>query len=149
MAMREPCPVTIEKLDMLAKERRRNEGAKGQLRGHTAEMRVLTLLRSSLPRGITDVRLSSRREDAKGIDIVLTSSAGYLFLQIKCSNGGKRSFAKKHRRPIIAVVVVSKDINDDGLYRILNSKIQNLRRTIHKIRRKQHQKKKVKLALLK
>ena len=51
-------------------------------------------------------RADTRAEDHDGIDVVVESDVGKLFLQVKSSRTGKSAFAQRRRRAHVAVVVV-------------------------------------------
>ena len=58
-------------------------------------------------------RLATFEEDQKGIDVVVTTDVGKLFLQIKSSLRGKKKFENKQRRfPIAVVVIYDKEANE-------------------------------------
>jgi hypothetical protein len=55
---------------------------------------------------MTSARAATRTEDHDGIDVVVESDVGKLFLQVKSSRAGKVAFAERRRRAQVAVVVV-------------------------------------------
>jgi hypothetical protein len=58
-------------------------------RGRDAEHRVLAALLEWPPAWVLSARLATRDEDRRGIDIVVVSDVGELFLQVKASKGGE------------------------------------------------------------
>lgn len=70
------------------------------------------------PPWLLSARHASRAEDRAGIDIVLETDVGRLYLQVKSSTRGMLGFLEKKRwRPRIAVVVVRRDDRDDVVLR--------------------------------
>ena len=76
-------------------------------RGRARERHVLAAcgLRAR-PAWMRDVRPATRREDHRGIDIVIESDVGKLFVQVKSSLLGKSKFERRRRSARVVVVVV-------------------------------------------
>lgn len=81
-------------------------------RGDVAEERVLRLLtHGKLPAWLLSARRTRKNsaEDRQGADIVCTSDAGDLRLQVKSSEGGARNFERRRKHlpglRLVAVVV--------------------------------------------
>jgi hypothetical protein len=51
-------------------------------------------------------RAATRAEDNRGIDIVVDSDVGKLYLQVKSSRAGRAGFAERHPHLRAAVVIV-------------------------------------------
>jgi hypothetical protein len=76
-------------------------------RGRTSEDRVLEALElPSRPAWMSGVRRATPAEDRAGIDVVVESDVGKLFVQVKSSRGGKAAFAQRRRSARVGVVVV-------------------------------------------
>jgi hypothetical protein len=76
-------------------------------RGRENEARVLDACQlPSRPVWMHSARAATREEDADGIDVVIESDIGKLYVQVKSSRGGKAAFLQKRRRALVAVVVV-------------------------------------------
>ncbi len=82
-------------------------GKESLKRGKTSERHVLEALAlPSRPAWMTGVRRATKAEDAAGIDVVVESDVGKLFVQVKSSRGGKAAFLERRRSARVAVVVV-------------------------------------------
>jgi len=87
--------------------RREEERAIARARGRRNEERALAACRSAArPEWMKSARLAAHREDHAGIDLVLETDVGQLFLQVKSSMTGKVKFESVRRKHRIAVVVV-------------------------------------------
>lgn len=76
-------------------------------RGRTSEQRVLEACQlPARPGWMKSARAATRTEDHDGIDVVVESDVGKLFVQVKSSRRGKADFEEKRRRARVAVVVV-------------------------------------------
>jgi hypothetical protein len=79
----------------------------GRKRGRVSETRVLEALAlASRPEWMRAVRKASHTEDHAGIDVVVESDVGKLFVQVKSSREGKVAFLERRRTARVAVVVV-------------------------------------------
>jgi hypothetical protein len=82
-------------------------GKIGTHRGRTNEERVLHACRlASRPPWMKSARRATRAEDHDGIDVVVESDVGKLYVQVKSSRRGKAEFQERRRRARVAVVVV-------------------------------------------
>jgi hypothetical protein len=82
-------------------------GNEARKRGRTSEERVLEALElPSRPAWMGAVRKATPAEDHAGIDVVVESDVGKLFVQVKSSRGGKAAFGKRRRSARVGVVVV-------------------------------------------
>jgi hypothetical protein len=76
-------------------------------RGRRSEERALAACRSAArPSWIKTARPAAHDEDQAGIDLVLETDVGRLFVQVKSSMTGKAHFEAVPRKHRIAVVVV-------------------------------------------
>jgi hypothetical protein len=73
----------------------RNPGNVSGKRRELATMERIVALKPLLS-WILDVRLATKEEDAKGIDIVLTTAHGKLFVQVKSGKAQAREWRKKY-----------------------------------------------------
>jgi len=79
----------------------------GSERGRANEHHALeACLLPTRPAWMTSARAATRAEDHDGIDVVVASDVGKLFVQVKSSRTGKAAFAARRRRAHVAVVVV-------------------------------------------
>jgi hypothetical protein len=86
-------------------------------KGRRAETRALEAVKRITKSWMRSVRAASLKEDAAGIDIVVESDVGKLYLQVKSSKGSAKSFAKRPRRQHIEIIVVPIDLTDTILDR--------------------------------
>lgn len=114
-------------------------------KGYENQKRFLRILRDHLecnPRPVPwvyAIRQASDREDRRwGIDYVILSDVGDLFLQIKSSEEAKAAFEDETRRrwkrgiriAILRVVVVNDALTDDQIFRSARKELRDLRRTV-------------------
>lgn len=111
------------------------------------EQRLVDILRQFLehslnrPPWFIDAQLGTLVQDREGIDVVITSDVGPLFLQVKSSDIFKRKFESEHTRrrrsgqrtAIIEVVIVNDRLTDDQVLRAALSALRCLYRevTVH------------------
>lgn len=77
---------------------------------------------------IDGVRLATAREDHTGIDLVVTTDVGPLYLQVKSSRAGMKQFMRHGRRKaMIALVRCNENVSDTRLDRDTLNKLQGLR----------------------
>ncbi len=82
-------------------------GKDAKKRGRTNETRVIEALAlPTRPPWMRSVRRGTKAEDHAGIDVVVESDVGKLFVQVKSSRGGKAAFLERRRRARVAIVVV-------------------------------------------
>ncbi len=82
-------------------------GKDAKKRGRRSEHWVLEALAlPARPSWIRSARKATPAEDHAGIDAVVESDVGKLFVQVKSSRGGKAAFLERRRSARIAVVVV-------------------------------------------
>jgi hypothetical protein len=87
-------------------------------RGRSSEKRLLTAcLLPGRPEWMRAARRATKQEDHDGIDVVVESDVGKLFIQVKSSRRGKVAFEQRARRARIAVVVVARDDGPEKLLR--------------------------------
>lgn len=107
-------------------------------RGRNNEQRVLDALTARQERlapWLGDVRLATPDEDARGIDIVVTTQdLGPLYLQVKSSRTGAERFHAKKRPALIATVVAHSDVDEDTLFRRAEQVLLTLRSQLRKMR---------------
>lgn len=83
-------------------------GEAAQALGRANEARLLEAVQYLRERHawILGVRQAAQEEDAKGIDLVVTTDVGELYLQSKSSKAAAVDFMQKRRKLLIAAVVV-------------------------------------------
>jgi hypothetical protein len=96
----------------------RQFGKVANQRGRGNEKRVLdACLLAARPGWMQAARLATREEDHDGIDVVIESDVGKLYVQVKSSRRGKAAFLESDRRARVAVVVVRTGDSQEALLR--------------------------------
>ena len=82
-------------------------------KGLSREKKFLRALRPPYrpPSWIYEVRPATRKEDTRGIDVVVLTDVGNIYIQVKSSERAKRKFLEKRRSTMIEVIVVSSSDN--------------------------------------
>lgn len=114
----------------------RKLGHLGNERGRKAEVRlckfveqIAVLPDAALGRPwVYSARLATREEDRRGIDVVVSTDVGPLYLQSKSSSKDAQRFRAK-RRPILVEVVVAA-AQDDTLMRRVRFALDRLRASV-------------------
>lgn len=97
----------------------------GALRGRRSEQAVINAARhSTMPAWIRSVRAAYHWEDAQGIDVVVETDDGELYLQVKSSPKGAARFDPRGR-PI--GVVVAGDAEPEVVRRRVLAALERLR----------------------
>lgn len=61
------------------------------------------------------IRRATREEDHRGIDAVVSSDVGNLYIQIKSSRAGRARFESRRRRSPVGVVIVRSGESPEGI----------------------------------
>ena len=98
-------------------------GKLGSERGRANEHHALeACFLPTRPAWMMSARAATHAEDHDGIDVVVESDVGKLFVQVKSSRTGKAAFAERRRRAHVAVVVVkSGDTLEEILRRVVGA----------------------------
>jgi hypothetical protein len=103
-------------------------GKDAKKRGRTNEARVLEALAlPARPTWMLSVRKGTKSEDHAGIDVVVDSDVGKLFVQVKSSRGGKVAFLGRRRSARIAIVVVHVTDSPEALLRKVVGEVGKIR----------------------
>jgi hypothetical protein len=98
-------------------------------RGMRNEQRVLFACQNpNRPAWMLEARLSTKEEDRDGIDIVITSDIGKLFVQVKSSTRGRELFTARRRRARVAIVIAHHDDTETDLLHKVVSELTQLRK---------------------
>ncbi len=120
----------------------RSKGLHGMARGKHHEARLLMVIEIHFrARWYVKARRAPKREDQSGIDIVVESSIGPLYVQVKSSPGAAREFSYRRRRARITVVVVNECFTDLEILKNVEQKLHMLFRHILAVRRGRRRKK--------
>lgn len=93
-------------------------GKDARKRGRTNEARVLEALAlATRPDWMHAIRAATKAEDHAGIDVVVESDVGKLFVQVKSSRRGKSAFLERRRTARVAIVVVQVTDSPEALLR--------------------------------
>jgi len=85
------------------------------------------------PPWLLSARKATRAEDAQGIDVVIESDVGKLFVQVKSSRGGKARFVERGRAHVAVVVVTHADSSEKVLRKVVGE-VSRLRAQYLKLR---------------
>ena len=114
----------------------REIGRLGSERGRKNEERMydsIVRVRGSVPlKWITSIRRATRTEDREGVDLIVESDVGPLYLQVKSSAAGQARFERRRRKKLIACIVVP--ACDEELDRRVRASLTYMRATIKKKR---------------
>lgn len=118
-------------------ERNLRQGVLSRLKGQLAEERVF---RAAI--GLCETydwifaaRPANRKEDGRGIDIVVYSEWGKLYLQVKSSHSGARRYRDKRPTAKTMVVIVDPDMDDVKVRNKTYEALCRLRRYFQKQRK--------------
>ena len=106
-------------------------------KGRLAEERCVNIvarLSAKLPH-ITSVRLATEKEDARGIDVVVETDLGKLYLQVKSSHYGAHKYRRKRPNAKTIVIVIPGEMSDDKLQNVIADRLGCLRKLIKRLRR--------------
>lgn len=104
-------------------------------RGLRNEQRVLFACQNpNRPSWMLSARIATKEEDHNGIDIVIQSDIGKLFVQVKSSEKGKEAFSERRRRARVAIIVVHHNDTENDL---LNKVVLELTKLRNQFRRKE------------
>lgn len=101
-------------------------------RGAWNERRVLHVLSSDVPAWVRSARAATKAEDRKGIDVVVDTDVGMLYLQVKSSRKGAERFDPRGK---MIGVVVAGDASEKQLRRRVLGILGELRRQVQDRRR--------------
>jgi len=111
-------------------------GKEAKKRGRISEARVLEALAlPSRPEWMRAFRMATKEEDRAGIDVVVESDVGKLFVQVKSSRRGKAAFVERRRGARIAVVVVAVTDTPEAVLRKIVGELAKIRAEYVKERR--------------
>lgn len=110
-------------------ERNQRKGHASNLKGQLAEKRVLRAAFQLCEQAswLFVARLADKNEDASGIDVVVYSSIGKLYLQVKSSHCGARKFRIKRPTAKVMIVIVDPEMNDQKIERKVYDALCRLR----------------------
>jgi hypothetical protein len=110
-----------------------------QDKGRRSEERLLAVCGPgpARPDWVQEVARATPKEDAQGVDIVVsTTDIGKIYIQVKSSEGGRRLFLMQRRSSRIAVVVVKNFDTEESLQRKFLTTITSERAYILSLRQK-------------
>lgn len=106
-------------------------GHAGNDRGAWNERRVLNALSSEPPAWVLETRAGTTDEDRRGIDVVVSTDVGPLYLQVKSSRKGAERFDPRGR---MIGIIVAGDAPDEKLRRRALGVLGELRAAVLKRR---------------
>lgn len=125
-------------------EASRLSGRYGNTRGRAHEERFVEIVATRFQaKWFRSVRRASKREDQRGIDAVIDTSIGPLYVQVKSSPGGMRRFVQKKRRARVTVNIVRETLSDHEVTEAVQRKLNALFHHIYELRGKRRAKRKI------
>jgi len=131
----------LRKMEQSSSPQARTRHALGEVaneRGHKQERRVVEALQrlppGACPEWLHEVRISTAEEDRLGIDVAILTDVGWLFVQVKSSEIGRRRFLEKKRPTLIATIIVKPDEPEDRLARRMLSLLAEQRKAVLRLR---------------
>ena len=106
-------------------------------KGRLAEQRCVNIvakLSVQFP-SIISVRLATDKEDARGIDVVVETDLGKLYLQVKSSHYGAHKYRRKRPNAKTIVIIIPSEMSDDKLQNVVADRLGCLRKQIKRLRR--------------
>lgn len=110
---REP-PVLAEVFDRHRDEINKKTGRAANVKGRTAEERTLMAVEliSTNISWVLGGRLATKKEDARGIDVVAETPIGPLYIQVKSSHCGAHRYKRKRRKARVIIVIIEPEMSD-------------------------------------
>lgn len=116
-------------------EASRRHGHYGNTRGAAHEQRFVEIIAARFrARWFRSVRRAKKYEDQNGIDAVIQTTIGPLYVQVKSSPGSARRFYRKKRRARIAVILVRETLSDNDIAEAATKKLHALFHHINRLR---------------
>jgi hypothetical protein len=119
-------------------EQHRINGRLANQKGKLAEKRVFLAVEklSTEYTWIHSARLATLKEDARGIDVVVETPIGPLYIQVKSSPRGVRHYKSKRRKARVIMVIVKPEMDDRKLRDKVSGALHVQRNHILEIRRR-------------
>lgn len=107
-------PLLAEAFAYIKEERNQRWGRASNQKGEVAEWRCRQAASElcDLHTWLQSARRASRQEDARGIDVVVESDIGLLYIQVKSSRFCARKFRQKRPNSKAIVVIITPDMDD-------------------------------------
>jgi hypothetical protein len=131
-------PVLTEVFLRYREEQHQIRGKLANQKGKLAEERVFLAIEklSTEFSWIQSTRLATRKEDARGIDVVVETPIGPLYVQVKSSPRGVRHYKSKRRKARVIVVIVKPEMDERKLRDKVGGALHVQRNHILEIRRR-------------
>ena len=132
-------PALSEAFNKSNERSNRYDGREAKRKGNLTEdrgKRALERVTSNMS-WVHRIRLATKEEDAAGIDVVVYTSIGKLYFQVKSSRASAYQFRRNRPRAIIVIVAIPEDMHEKKLENKVQTALMRLRRHILRIRRKQ------------
>lgn len=94
------------------------EGRRGAIKGARNEVAVVQVLsgHEKLPSWMGDVRACTEEEDERGIDVVVETDIGEIYLQVKSSYSNAQKFLRKWPQRNVGMVVIRPQDDRDTIF---------------------------------
>jgi hypothetical protein len=111
-------------------------GQRANEKGHLAERRCLQSVNELCVRypWIYGARLANLKEDSRGIDVVVETDLGKLYLQVKSSHYGAHKYRRKRPHAKTIIIIIPSDMTDAKLQNAVVDRLNCLRKHIKKLR---------------
>lgn len=130
----------VEAFEIIRTRRNLEIGRASNIKGALAEKRCLDAAEELCKTHdwLLSARSCTKQEDARGIDIVVESDIGFLYIQVKSSRICAWSFRQKRSRSKAIVVIIPPEMADEKVRDKVFHALCRLRRYFMKIRRGQN-----------
>lgn len=131
-------PLLAEAFERIKTETNLQRGHAANLKGRLAEERALAaaFIACEKESWLYVARAATRTEDADGIDIVVYSEVGKLFLQVKSSHYGARRFRYKRPSAKVMVVIIEPEMSAEKVMNKVHVALCRLHQYFMKMRRR-------------
>lgn len=114
------------------------QGRHANKKGRTAEERALAAVAHIAIKftWMQNHRLATKPEDAKGIDVVVNTSIGPLYIQVKSSRTGVRHYKERRRKARVVIVIIEPEMTDEKIREKITGALHAIRKHILILRQK-------------
>lgn len=132
MLLQAPPPALLEAFERAQERENLTVGRRANEKGRLAEWRCLqaALVACAASHWLHNARLATQREDARGIDIVVATNLGNIYLQVKSSHHGAKKFRRKRPKSKAIVIIVHPDMTDGKLQNKVSGALHYMQRQI-------------------
>jgi hypothetical protein len=110
-------------------------GKVAQDRGREGEERIFIVMnnnRDKLPIWVKGVRFATKEEDRLGYDIVINTSYGVMYFQIKSSRTGAIHYKERYVPSNVKVIISKPSLTEENILNIVNDKLYEMKLSVTK-----------------